>query len=157
METIIKITIMKKYLVIFLLTVISFSVFSQKKGDNVILIKDFTEKSDFSKVKRVLIMNGYEIYQFDTIEKYFSTEFRPIEGSVYAYNLKVKILGYLQDNDLVLTANYTSQYSDLSGGMTDASGRASYENRKLIAKRLAFDELQRISLKIGSEITYSKE
>jgi hypothetical protein len=147
----------KKHLVILLLASISFSVFSQKKGDNVIMIKNFTEKSDLAIVKRILIMSGYEISQIDTTENYFSTELYPIEGSVYATNLKVKILGFVNDNNLVLTANYTSQYSNLSGGSSDASGRASYENRKLIAKRLAFDELQRISLKINSDITYSKE
>jgi hypothetical protein len=139
------------------LILISFTAFSQEKGDNVITIRNFTESLNFSKVKRTLIMNGYEINQMDTIDNYFSTEFHPIEGSVYAYNLKVKILGFVKDNDLILTTNYTSQYSNLSGGMTDASGRASYEKRKLIAKRLAFDELQRISLKLNTELTYSKE
>ncbi len=148
---------MKKYLIFLFLVWMSFSAFSQKKGDNVITIKNFISKADFSKVERVLIISGYEINQMDTIENYFSTEFHPIEGSVYAYNLKVKILGYIKGDHLVLTANYTSQYSNLSGGMTDASGRASYHKRKLIAKRLAFDELQRISLKINTDLTYSKE
>ena len=147
---------MRKLLILILLLT-SFFAFSQKKGDNVITIKNFVENSNFSQIKRILITNGYEINQMDTIDNYFSTEFHPVEGSIYAYNLNVKILGFIKDKDLVLTANYKSQYSNLSGGMTDASGRASYEKRKLIAKRLAFDELQRISLKINKELTYSKE
>ena len=51
---------------------------------------------------------------------------------------------------------YTSQYSSPSG-MTDASGRASFEKRKNISKRLAFDEFKRISLKISPVLFYSKE
>ena len=135
---------------------ICINIFSQNKGDNIITIKDFKNKSDLPAVKRTLIINGYELHDFSTTEEFFSTEFHPIEGSVYSYNLHIKIIGFIQENDLVLTANYTSQYSSPSG-MTDASGRASFERRKNISKRLAFDELKRLSLKISSELFYSKE
>ena len=147
---------LKKYTVILILIFCSVTIYGQSKGDNAITIKDFKKKTDFSSVKRILITNGYELKTFNTGEEFFSTEFHPIEGSVYAYNLKIKIIGFVQDNDLVLTANYTSQYAG-AVGMTDASGRASFEKRKNISKRLAFDELKRISLKINPELLYSQE
>lgn len=147
---------MEKYLVTLILFFFCVVTFSQNKGDNIITVKDFKNKSDLSTVKRTLILNGYELHNFNTTEQYFSTEFHPIEGSVYSYNLHIKIIGFIQENDLVLTANYTSQYSS-PGGMTDASGRASFEKRKNISKRLAFDELKRISLKISPVLLYSKE
>lgn len=130
---------------------------AQIDGDNIIVINDFKEKAKFSEIKRVFIINGYELHQFDTLGGYFSTEYRPIEGSVYAYNLKVKILGFVDGNDLILTGNYTSQYSDGTGGMADASGQATFGKRKLIAKRLAFDEVRKMALKINDKLSYKQE
>jgi len=148
---------MKKYLIIVFLSLNTIIAFSQRNGDNIIKIENFKVNKDLTSIKKILIINGYELYEFDTIVGNFSTQPHPIEGSVYAYNLNVKIIGYIQNNDLILMANYSSQYPSGVGGMEDASGRAMYHTRKLIAKRLAFDELQRIALKIDPDLMYSKE
>jgi len=83
---------MKKYSVILLLIFQTAIIYSQNKGDNVIIIENFKGTADFSDIKRILITNGYELFKFDTSEEYFSTEFHPVEGSVYAYNLKIKFV-----------------------------------------------------------------
>jgi len=148
---------MKKYAIIIVFLFCTIVTYSQNKKDNVITIPNFNMHQDFPKFKLNLLLNGYEFNSIDTALGYFSTEFHPIEGSVYAYNLKVKIIGIVQEGSFVLKAFYTSQYSDLNGGKSDASGRASYETRKNISKRLAFDELIRICNLFCSELQYSRD
>lgn len=145
---------MKTLLSISLLILIFAVSKGQNTGDNAIIIKSRINMLD---LKKILITEGYEFYQIDTVDGFFSTLPHPIEGSVYAYNLNIKILGVKQSSGLKLTANYTSQYSNGMGGMADASGRASFEKRKNVSKRLSFDELNRIALKISSDIIYLKE
>ncbi len=145
---------MKKLILFISCLILTSSIFSQKKGDNKIIIENF---KSFSTIKRTLIIEGYELKNYSEEEEYFTTEFHPIEGSVYANNLKVKIKGYMLDSNLILTAEYTSEYSNVTGGQTQASGKATYFNRKLISKRLSFDELTRIAKKLSNEFKYGQD
>jgi hypothetical protein len=131
--------------------------FSQTSGDNVIIVKDFLPQNSLKNIKRILITNGYELLQMDTTEKYFSTHPHPIEGLTLANDVNVKIMGFIEENDLILSAYYTCQYYNSLGLGNNDSGRATFKNVKILAERHAFDELQRIALKISTNLVYLKE
>lgn len=141
-----------KILLIGFLTLMSFNSYSQTKHDNTIIIEN-VDSTVFSKIKRIIIFDGYEVEDLNASEGYFSTKYHPIEGSVYSTALKVKILGYIEDNKLILTANYTSQFNG-----KDTAGSAEFFKRKsLVSKNLTFLELERFSKQIKNEIIFTKK
>jgi hypothetical protein len=138
-----------------LLLVLIFNVacgFSQTSGDNEIIVKDFLPQNSLKSIKRILITNGYEILQMDTTEKHFSTHPHPIEGITIANDVNIKIMGFIEENDPILSAYYTCQYYNSLGLGNNDSGRAIFKNVKMLAERHAFDELQLIALKINTDL-----
>ncbi len=135
---------MKTLITLLLLT--SFALSAQQRDDNTIIIENF---GSFDKIETLLMMNFYEV---EINETRFSTKPKPIEGSVYAYDLNVSLHGFLVDGQLIAYANYTFR-----GGMMTAetySGRARWSRRQNVGSRIAFDELQRVIKQLGYELSY---
>jgi len=63
----------------------------------------------------------------------------------------------MNDNQFIIYGNYTFEYNNLNGSMINASGRVEYHKRKLIGKRLAFDEVVKVSKKINKQLNYASK
>jgi len=141
---------MKKTITIILLLT-SFALTAQDRGDNTVIIPDFpTERVD--DLEMHLLSSFYQLENFDKENVRFMTSPKPIEGSVYASDLQVSIIGMLIGNDLVMYATYSFE------GMSNQrhSGRADYHRRSLVGRRLAFDELNKVAKEFGLPVKYEK-
>jgi len=119
-----------------------------KNDDNTFIIANF-DQTKFANIQKILIINGYTIEKYDTDLKIIQTKPKPIAGSVYAYNLKNAIVCYINKTNLIIYSNYTFEYNNLNGGMTNASGKARYHRRKNVGSRIAFDETEKNVKQIG--------
>jgi hypothetical protein len=137
---------MKRLSFFALLTIIFINcVQGQKLDDNTLFIK-----TDLKGIENLLLINFYEVEKIDSIR--FSTKSKPIEGSVYAYDLKVSLHGVIIGEELMIFANYS--FRGGVGTQETYSGRASYQRRQNIGKRLAFDEMVRVFEQLDKPIIY---
>lgn len=119
-----------------------------QKEANTFIIENFNP-DNFNKIQRTLIINGYSINNFNPELQTITTAPKPIEGSVYAYDLKNSIVCYIENNRLIVYSNYSFEYNNLNGSMTNASGRCRYSPRNNVGSRIAFDETENIVQKIN--------
>jgi len=141
---------MKNITVLLIIMFITFNLFGQPQvGDNTIIVK---KDVDINFLMKILVKNGYGISEVDKDNGILTTKDKPLEGSVYASDLTVSITLITDSATVYMFGNY--KFSSLQ---YNYNGRATYEKRKLIGTRLAFDELELLAKEIGTEIQYKKE
>jgi len=143
------------------MALLSISLYAQKTqvpqiDDNTVIVKTEVDSITFNRLKVTLISNGYRIKEQDKSIGYIQTDYKSIEGSSVAIEPEIAISLLIRNYDISMYADYRFKGSAAFGG-GDYSGRASYQQRKNIGKRLAFDELCRIASLIGNEIKYVKQ
>jgi hypothetical protein len=144
--------VMKKSTITFLaLLNIGTAVMTQTRYDNTIVIENF-DKNHFSKIESLLIHNFYEVERFDTATYRFNTKPKPIEGSIYANDLKVSLHGFILNNDLILYANYSFR-SGIEATET-YSGRARYTRKQNGGSTISFNEMNRVFKQFDEKLTY---
>jgi len=147
---------MKKLLVLIMITVLTWNCFSQSIGDNTIIVKNLnTDISGFNSIKKVLINSGYSIIKTDEEIGYILTDYKPFEGSTIAIEPLANITIMFDNNSIKLYSNYKFKGSQAFGG--EYSGRADFQKRKNVGRRLAFDEMVKLSQKLGTNIEYKLE
>lgn len=124
-----------------------------KIGDNTIIVKKLI---DFNSLKRILINNGYSIIKTDNEIGYVLTDYKPFEGSMIAVEPIMNITIMIDGNTIKMYSNYKFNGAQALGG-TEYSGRADYQKRKNVGRRLAFDELEKFAQKLGNDIEYKLE
>lgn len=138
---------------LFTITAILFTLTlsAQERGDNTIIITDFL-KERIDDFETHLLMNFYQFQNIDKEIFRFMTHPKPIEGSVYAYDLQVTMVGMLIGDDLIIYGNYSFE------GMGNArySGRADYQRRQNVGRRMAFDELDKVVKGFGLPVRYEQ-
>lgn len=131
-----------------------------KIGDNTIIINNVTDSTAFIKIKKILITNGYKVTESDKEIGYLSTDFKPFEGSMIAVEPKMSVTIIIENNVITMYANYKFKGSNALGG-DSYEGRADYQKRENIGRRMAFDQLTSLAGKIsntfGSTITFTTQ
>ncbi len=131
--------------------IITIAIFAQDRGDNTVIITNFpTERIDDLELH--FVSNFYQIQNMDKDNIRFMTHPKPIDGSVYAHDLQVTIIGMLIGNDLLMYANYNFESSG-----NRYSGRADFHRRKNVGRRIAFDELVRVAEEFGLPLTFDNK
>ena len=141
---------MKKLLTL-LIIILSLTGHAQQRGDNTIIIPDFP-KDRIEDLETHLMMNFYQFQNIDKDNLRFMTHPKPIEGSVYASNLQVTMVGMLMGDDLVIYGNYSFEGS----GTQRHSGRADFHRRALVGRRMAFDEMDSVIKEFGLPVRYEQ-
>ena len=134
---------MKKLITLLLFVTVTLT--AQERGDNTLFIE-----TDMQAVENLLLRNFYEIETLTDAR--FSTKPKPIEGSVYAYDLRVSLHGVMIDGKMMIYANYSFRGGTLTA--ETYSGRAEFHRRRLVGKRLAFDEMDYVFSQLGKTIIY---
>ena len=128
----------------------SFVLNAQERGDNTIIIPNFP-KERIDDLEMHILSNFYQFQNMDKDNIRFMTHPKPIEGSIYAYDLQLTIIGMLIGDDLVMYGTYS-----FNTGSDSYSGRADFQRRKLVGRRMAFDELDKVAKGFGLPIRYEK-
>jgi len=124
-------------------------------NDNTIIVKGAGQDSSaFLKIKRAVITNGYRVIESDKEIGYLTTDYKPFEGSSIAVEPTMAVTIMIEDDNVIMYANYKFKGSAAFGG-GDYEGRADYQKRTSIGRRLAFDELVLLAKKIGPNIRYT--
>ena len=140
-----------KPLLTIIAAVIALTVSAQERNDNTIIIPNFpVERIDDFETH--LMMNFYQFQNIDKDNLRFMTHPKPIEGSVYASNLQVTMVGMMIGDDLIIYGNYSFE----GMGNERYSGRADFQRRKLVGRRMAFDEINKVVKDFGLRVIYEQ-
>ena len=134
-----------KTMMLVALLIMPLALFAQSRNDNALVIQ-----SDMEGIESLLLKNFYKIAQIN--EERFATKPKPIEGSVYAYDLTVSLHGFIVEDELIIYANYS--FRGGLGNQETYSGRADYQRRRNVGRRLAFDEMDRVFKQLKKPIEY---
>ena len=134
-----------KNLLLAILILAPITLIGQSRNDNALVIQTGMEG-----IESLLLKNFYEITHIN--EERFATKPKPIEGSVYAYDLTVSLHGFIADDELIVYANYS--FRGGLGNQETYSGRADYQRRRNVGRRLAFDEMDRVFKQLKKPIEY---
>ena len=152
---------MKNLILILLISLFNICLYSQESqvpqiNDNTIIVKNCVDSTTFNSTKIILISKGYRIKETDESIGYITTEFKSIQGSTIAIEPEVALSILIKGKDIVLFADYKFKGSAAFGGES-YSGRADYQKRPNVGRRLAFDELHSVAKSIGNEIYFTKQ
>lgn len=141
---------MKKLWMIFLFFVPLFSP-AQKKKDNVIIIKTDTA-GIFNQALNILYDNGYTIQTADRVNGVILSEEKTVKNALVKLRIRVKDSSVLLSGQVALAM----EISFGSATMTKTFEPVYYGGSKNSPLRSAWNELNTIALKIGSQIEYAK-
>jgi hypothetical protein len=129
----------------------TFCLAAQDRNDNTIIIPNFP-KDRIDDLESHLMMNFYQFQNIDKENIHFMTHPKPIEGSVYASNLQVTMVGMLVGGNLIVYGTYSFE------GTSNQrySGRADYVRRQLVGRRMAFDEINKVIKEFGLPVRYEQ-
>lgn len=141
---------MKTHLLLITIMLLSLTGITQSRNDNTVIIPDFTIEQ-LKDVENALIKNFFQIALMDYENGRFSTEPKPLQGGVFATDIRAVIHGFVDGNRLVLYANY-----EYTANAQKNSGRAFWTRRQGTWPSVVFHEMLNVVEQLNQPFTYAK-